>query len=173
MLNTILTLCVLIECWHMFYYGIFFDKFAHTRKIMDWAMKYKSMTKSFLEFAREYTKEENKDLRASIGGAKPTVMQLLEQIETMGGMSGASKILKTLPPKDIYFLLGQMAIEIIYWIFTVILLIMLPLPGMCLVVLIYILSLLQSKYNKNDDVGLHIFDSVMCIAIFVMISSMY
>ena len=173
MLNAVLSLCVLIECWHMFYYGIFFDKFAHVRKVVEWTVQYKNMSKHYLAFAREYMKDENKELREAIGGTKTMVVQILDQMEAMGGPNGAIRILKLLKPMEVYFYLGQQAVELLYWIFIVFLLITLPFWGKVLTSLILVLSWIESKYNKSHDVGIHIFDSIMCIAIFVMISSMY
>lgn len=172
MINFILTLCVLIECWHMFYYGIYFDKFAKIGKVINWAVQYRNMHKHFLTFAREYIKEENKELRSAAGGVKSSIVQILDQIEMMGStQSVTSKILGLLEEKQIYMFLAQQAVEIIYYVCLFILFIVLPIECVALLIIIPLLSWVQSKYNKDNDVAIHIFDSMVCIGIYVLISS--
>ena len=173
MLNVVLSLCVFIECWHMFYYGIFFEKFARIHKVIDWTMQYKSMIRNFMQFANMYADTEHLELKSTISDGEKSILEILNHVESMGGMNASTKMMELLNPKQVYLFLAHQVAEIIYWLCIMFMLITLPLVGKILIIIVLVLSVLESKFNKKHDVGIHIFDSLMCIGIYIMISSMF
>ena len=173
MINSILMLCILIECWHIFFFGVFAtDKFKRPHKIVGWACSFSNMRKYFIEFAEKYVDDDNKELREALKGDERCISNILNELKNMD-KSPTTKILCLMTKKEFYSYVMTITVEIIYWIFVLILLFALPPIGSVSIIFIMILPVLQRLFNKNNDVALHIFDSLLCIAIYIMIGSLY